>query len=109
MNIKIIKTKYALFMLAVVLAISSCQKLDRPGFGEIVLDPPPPPYSTLKNYFEFEDNPGDSGQFRMPVKTESITYVDGVKGKAVQIGSGGYILQQAVNDSIKTPGSFTLA
>lgn len=73
MNIKNIKAKLSLFILGLALAVSSCQKMDRPGFGEIVLDPPPPPYSTLKNFFAFEDNAGDSGQFRMPVKAESIT------------------------------------
>lgn len=35
--------------------------------------------------------------------------MNGIQGKAAQIGAGGYILQSIVNDSIKTPGSFTLA
>ena len=109
MNIKKIRIKHVLAPLVLALAIAGCQKMDRPEFGEIILDPPPPPYSTLKNFFEFEENPGDSGQFRMAVKAENITYVDGVSGKAAQIGEGGYIVQQAVNDSLKTPGSFTVA
>lgn len=109
MNIKYFKLKHVLLMVTLGLSLATCQKMDRPEFGEIVLDPPPPPYSVLKNYYAFEDNAGDSGQFRMATKAENVTYVDGVNGKAVQIGDGGYVLQQAVNDSIKTPGSFTLA
>lgn len=109
MNIKDFKLKQVLVALTFGLSIAACQKLDRPEFGEIVLDPPPPPYSTLKNFYAFEDNAGDSGQFRMATKAENVTFVEGVNGKAAQIGEGGYILQQAVNDSIKTPGSFTLA
>lgn len=109
MNTKNIQTKLALFALAFALVITGCQKMDRPELGELILDPPPPPYSTLKNFFEFEDNAGDSGQFRMAVTEKNISYVEGVKGKAIKFGEGGYIAQLAVNDSIKTPGSFTLA
>lgn len=109
MNIKNNLFKSLLAILAFGLAITGCQKMERPEFGEIVLDPPPPPYSTLKNFFAFEDNAGDSGQFRMATKVQNVTYVEGINGKAAKIGEGGYILQQAVNDSIKTPGSFTLA
>jgi hypothetical protein len=95
--------------LTACIAFTSCQKLDRPVLGELILDPPPPPYTPLKNFFAFEDNPGDSGQFKETVTAENVTYVEGVTGKAVKIGPGGYIVQPVVNDSLKTPGSFTVA
>jgi hypothetical protein len=109
MNIKQIKIKYVLAAVGLALAISGCQKMSRPEFGEIVLDPPPPPYSTLKNFFAFDDNAGDSGQFRMKTDVVNVTYVDGIEGKAAKIGEGGYIVQKAINDSLKNPGSFTIA
>lgn len=101
--------KQLLVVLAVVLGISACQKLDRPGFGELILDPPPPPYSTLKSFWGFENNVGDSGQFRSLGVAKNITYVAGVNGQAAQIGADGYLLMASINDSLKTPGSFTLA
>lgn len=109
MNMKKINGVHVFGALAFVLVISACQKMDRPELGELILDPPPPPYSTLKNFFAFDGNAGDSGQFRMTTKDKNISYVEGINGQAVKIGDGGYVLQQAVNDSIKTPGSFTLS
>lgn len=109
MNIKKIKIKYVLAAVGLALIIPACQKMSRPEFGEIVLDPPPPPYSTLKNFFAFEENAGDSGQFRMKTDVTNVTYVDGIDGKAAKIGEGGYIVQKAVNDSLKNPGSYTIA
>jgi hypothetical protein len=103
------KIKNALIVFAMGIAINACQKMDRPELGDFPQDPPPPPYSTLKNFFEFEDNAGDSGQFRMATDVVNITYVDGIKGKAAQIGEEGYIVQKLVNDSIKMPGSMTIA
>ncbi len=109
MNITMIKNKHLLFIVAFAVAIAGCQKMDRPELGELILDPPPPPYSTLKNFLGFEDNAGDSGQFRMATKVQNVTFVEGVSGKAAKFGEGGYIMQTAVNDSIKSPGSFSLA
>ena len=109
MNFKNINCAHVLIALIFGLTMTACQKMDRPEMGEPVLDPPPPPYSILKNLFEFEDNAGDSGQFQMKTSTVNVSYVEGIKGKAAKIGAEGYILQAAVNDSIKTPGSFTVA
>ncbi len=101
--------KYTLLSLAVGLVIASCQKLDQPGFGELILDPPPPPYNPVKAFFAFEENAGDSGEAKPATEAKEITYVDGVNGKAAQIGAGGYIVERSVSDSIKNLGSFTLA
>lgn len=99
----------ALFLLTVVMAFSACQKMDKPGLDNLIFDPPPPPYSPLKHWWSFEDNIGDSGQYRSKPTSKNISYVTGVTGKAVQIGTGGYFLVSNVNDSLKTLGSFTLS
>ena len=99
----------ALFLLTVVMAFSACQKMDKPGLDNLIFDPPPPPYSPLKHWWSFEDNIGDSGQYRSKPTSKNISYVTGVTGKAVQIGTGGYFLVSNVNDSLKTLGSYTLS
>lgn len=102
-------SNYALLLIAAVIAFTACQKMERPGLENLILDPPPPPYSILKNFWGFEDNVGDSGQYRAKPTTKNISYVTGVNGKALKIGADGYILVANVNDSIKTPGSLTLS
>src|SRR5215218_9315029 len=97
------------FAFAGSLAITSCQKLDRPELKELILDPPPPPYSPLKSFWAFEGNTGDSGQYRSSATPKNITYTAGITGQAAQIGADGYILVPSINDSLKTPGSFTIA
>lgn len=109
MNLNHKIAKQFLTVLAVGLVISACQKMERPGFGELVLDPPPPPYSTLKSFWGFENNVGDSGQFRALSVAKNITYVAGINGQAAQIGADGYLLMATIHDSLKIPGSFTLA
>lgn len=101
-------TSAALFVL-VLLSLAGCQKFDRPGLDNLIFDPPPPPYSILKSFWAFEDNVGDSGQYRVKPKAEAITYETGVNGKAAHIGNDGYISSAILNDSLKTPGNFTVA
>lgn len=101
--------KNALLILSFGVAITACQKLERPELKELILDPPPPPYSILKNFWAFENNAGDSGQYRSKVVEKNITYVAGITGQAAKIGEDGYVLVTAVNDSLKTPGSLTIA
>lgn len=107
LNHKIVKS--FLVVLAIGLILSACQKMERPGFGTLILDPPPPPYSTLKSFWGFENNAGDSGQFRALSVAKNITYVAGINGQAAQIGVDGYLLMATIHDSLKIPGSFTLA
>lgn len=91
------------------LIITSCQKLERPVLRELILDPPPPPYSTLKSFWSFENNTRDTGQYRAVTTSKNITYTTGVNGQAVQIGPDGYVLVPDVNDSMKIPGSLSVA
>ncbi len=91
------------------LFITSCQKLDRPQLKELILDPPPPPYSPLKSFWSFDGTIRDTGQFRQETTSKNTTFVTGINGQAVQIGADGYVLISSLNDSLKTPGSFSLA
>ncbi len=111
LNMKITKKiiSNTFFVLAMCLAITSCQKLERPALGNYPKDPPPPPYSTLKSFWAFEDNLGDSGQNRSEAEAVNVTYEAGINGKAAKIGDAGYVLVKDVSDSIKNPGSFTLS
>ncbi|MGZ5135200.1 MAG: hypothetical protein ACXWCG_08620, partial [Flavitalea sp.] len=109
MNLNYKKANQLLIILAIGLTISACQKMERPGFGELILDPPPPPYSTLKSFWGFENNAGDSGQFRALTVAKNVTYVAGINGQAAQFAIDGYILAATIHDSLKIPQSFSLA
>ena len=102
-------TRLATVILVAAMAATGCQKMERPELKELILDPPPPPYSILKHLWAFENNTGDSGQYRARATAKNITYVPGVTGQAAKIGDDGYVLVPILNDSLKTPGSFTLA
>ena len=43
MNIKKIRIKHVLVGLGLAVAISGCQKMDRPELGDYPIDPEPPP------------------------------------------------------------------
>lgn len=109
MNFNYKIAKNALLVLLVAFAIASCQKMERPELKELVLDPPPPPYSPLKSFWAFDGNVGDSGQERSSATATNVTFIDGVNGQAAKIGEDGYVLVKSVSDSIKNLGSFTLA
>lgn len=102
------KLKILFFLLGGIFFFS-CQKMERPDLGDYPKDPPPPPYSILKSYWTFDGNARDTGQYRLQTTVKNVTYVDGVKGQAAKIGEGGYIVAPAVDDSLKTPGSLTVA
>lgn len=102
---------YILVLLAGSFGISSCQKMDRPELGELILDPPPPPLNLMnsKSYWHFDGNARDTGEYRMPSTASNISYVDGVTaGKAAKIEPGGYVLVTNVNQGLKTPGPGSL-
>lgn len=109
MNLLYKIAKNGLLVLLLAFAISSCQKMERPELKELVLDPPPPPYSPLKSFWAFDGNVGDSGQERSTATASNVTYVDGVNGQAAKIGDAGYVVVKSVSDTLKNIGSFTLA
>lgn len=100
------KTKHTIFISAIILSIAGCQKMDRPELGELLLDPPPPPYSDLKSLWSFEDNLTDEGENKLNATSNNVSYVDGVNGKAVKIGDGGYVLLKAIGDTVVYPNEF---
>jgi hypothetical protein len=102
-------TRNTLLLFTVVLVLAGCQKLDRPELGDYPLDPPPPPYSILKSFWEFDNNTRDTGQYRTEGTAKNITFVPGIKGQGAQIGADGYLMSTKVNDSLTTPGSLTVA
>ena len=110
MTVRIIK--FSVFVLVVLcIASVSCQKLERPKLGQLILDtiPEAPPYTPVKTYFAFENNAGDSGEAKVTTTAVGVNYVTGVNGMAAKFDSGGYIMENTVSDSIKNLGSFTLA
>ncbi len=96
-------------VIAFSLAITSCQKLERPQLKELILDPPAPPYTPLKSFWSFENNTGDSGSNRLTGTEVNLTYEAGINGQAIKVGDGGYLLLKEPGDSIKNLGSFTLS
>lgn len=101
--------KYAVLIVLSGFAFNACQKLERPVLKELILDPPPPPYSILKSYWAFDNDSRDTGQYRANTVATNITFVPGVAGQAAKVGADGYMVVSSVNDSLKTPGSLTVA
>lgn len=94
------------FIIAFGFVITSCQKLDRPEMGEIIKDPEPPPYNSLKSYWQFENNTTDEGENKLKSTTKNLTYVAGISGQAIKIGNDGYLLLPAIGDTVKYPNEF---
>ncbi len=118
-----IKYKPVLLGLVVGLAVTGCQKMERPVLKELILDPEPPAYNELKSFWSFENNLTDGGENSLTPTSNAVTYVAGVTGQAAQIGADGYILLKAATDTVvydnefvgipadtlKNLGSFTFA
>jgi hypothetical protein len=98
--------KYSTLLMAVCLVISGCQKMHRPELKELILDPPPPPYSDLKSFWSFENNLTDQGESKLTAVGNNVTYVPGITGQAAKIGAGGYILIKALTDTVTYPNGF---
>ena len=89
-----------------ILVITSCQKLDRPAMKPLILDPTPPPYNALKSWWQFENNNTDEGENKLSATTKNLTYVAGISGQAVKIGTDGYLLLKAAGDTVRHPNEF---
>ncbi|CAN5531000.1 hypothetical protein BH11BAC3_BH11BAC3_04620 [soil metagenome] len=122
MNLNYRITKAAFFALLMGLAVTSCQKLERPVLKELILDPDPPAYSDLKAFWSFENNVTDAGESKFTGTATNISYVPGVTGQAAKIGAGGYLLVPGSDvvtypngfigkggDTLTSLGSYTLA
>jgi hypothetical protein len=98
MNLKNKIAKSGLFILAASLAITACQKMERPELKQLILDPPPPPYT--------DNNLNDAGENNLTPTSTNVTYVTGINGQAANIGTGGYILLTAVGDTVSYPNGY---
>src|SRR5690349_8464918 len=106
MNLTLKIAKRVLGVAVIGLAFSACQKMERPALKELILDPPPPPYSDLKSLWSFENNVNDAGENKLTATQKNVTYVAGVNGQAAKIGSGGYILLKATGDTVVYPNGY---
>jgi hypothetical protein len=106
MNLTLKIAKRALGVILVSLAFSACQKMQRPELKELILDPPPPPYSDLKSFWSFENNLTDAGENKLTSTQKNVTYVTGINGQAAKIGPGGYILLKATGDTVVYQNGF---
>ncbi len=88
------------------MVISACQKMDRPELKEIIEDPEPPPYNSLKSLWAFENNVTDEGENKLTGVPVDVTYVEGVKGQALKIEPKGYLLMKAEGDTVIYPNEF---
>ena len=102
------KLKYNTLLLAFAFSIAlfSCQKFERPPLN-LVLDPTPPPYESLKSFWAFENNLTDQGENKLTATPSNVSYVAGINGQALKIGAGGYVLFKAVGDKVTYPNGFT--
>ena len=100
MKLKNINVKTVSSVLIIGLVIASCQKMDRPELKELILDPEPPPYVDLKDFWAFENNLTDAGESKLTAVPTAISYVAGVTGQAAKVGPGGYILVKGVGDTV---------
>lgn len=88
-------------------ALFSCQKMDRPELGELILDPEPPPYEPLKSFFKFDGNLNDEGENDLTATdSRNIEYVNGVDGQAIKFGDQGYVLLPVAGDTVRHPNEF---
>lgn len=88
------------------IGMESCQKMDRPELKEIIYDPEPPPYNPLKDFWSFEDNLTDAGENQLNGTAVNLSYVPGIKGKAVKVGAGGYLLLPVIGDTVRYANEF---
>ncbi|MFL5789451.1 MAG: LamG domain-containing protein [Flavisolibacter sp.] len=101
MNLTKNTSRLALFILVAGFMVTSCQKKTRPELKELILDPDPPAYSDLKSFWDFENNLTDKGENKLTPTSNNVSFVTGINGQAVNIGTDGYILFTATGDTVK--------
>jgi hypothetical protein len=93
-----IKNKVGVAVIAVGMAITGCQKMDRPALGSYPKDVNPPG-GPLKFYAAMDGSSVDSIRANFAVDN-NVNYVDGVNGKAASfdVTKKGYIVYPSAND-----------
>ncbi|ANE51048.1 hypothetical protein SY85_11580 [Flavisolibacter tropicus] len=103
-------------MAAVVAAIGSCQKIDRPGLGEVVTDGGKGlPTGSLRFFTSFNKTDGPSARWNAldsisgnPALLYPVDYTDGINGKAFKGKDNEAVLYLNANDFDKA-SSFSIA
>lgn len=109
------KYRHLFPFLAILILVASCQKLDRPGFGNYPKDANPPG-GPLKFYAAFDGtsttnpllNAVDSIRADFP-SSNPLTSIPGVEGQAVQGDGTSFIKYASANDFSSHDSSFTVA
>ncbi|NII24317.1 LamG domain-containing protein [Pseudoflavitalea sp. X16] len=108
------KIAYAILSLVFIIAISSCQKMGRPGLGEYPKDANPPG-GPLKFYTAFDGtsadklmNAVDSIKATFPADNP-LTSTDGISGKALSGESKKFVKYPKPNDWAALSKSFTIS
>lgn len=99
--------KNALLVASFCIAMSSCQKMERPDLGDDYARDTNPPGGPLKFYAAFDERSVDSIRANFGVNN-NVNFVDGVSGKAISGGSNGYVVFPSAND-FNTAKAFTVA
>ena len=108
MNLKNRITKNALLLLAFVIAISSCQKIEHPALPSDYPKDSNPPGGPLKFYVAMDGTSVDSVRANFGAEN-NVTYVDGgISGKAYQGSPTSYIKYGKPNDFTNST-SFTIS
>lgn len=99
-------TRNILAVLAIGMALTSCQKMDKPALGNYPKDANPPG-GPLKFFAAYDGGNVDSIRANFGVNS-NVTFVDGIAGKAMSVGANGYVTYASAND-FKASKSFTVA
>lgn len=94
-------------MATLAMALGSCQKMNRPELASDYPKDSNPPGGPLKFYAAFDNANVDSVRANFG-QNVNATYVDGIKGKAMNAGANGYIKYGSAND-FKLSTSFTVS
>src|SRR5262245_33891441 len=119
MSIKNIIQKFFLLTGAVV-AITSCQKMERPALGDFPKDTPVTPTTPLRFYTPFDSAAPEDRQINIRFKDsisnypsffpdKSIGYTTGIRGTALKGNSANAIKYVNANDFAAAAQSFSMA
>jgi hypothetical protein len=92
--------------ITLLLAIASCQKMDRPVMGDYPPDTNPPG-GPLKFYAAMDGSSVDSIRANFGTNT-NVDFTEGVSSEALEAGTDGYVVYPSANDFAKST-SFTIS
>lgn len=96
-----------LFLCSLLIAMSSCQKMERPPM-HIIPDDSARINGPLQIYLPFEDELMDSAQYNEASPSGTINYIDGIRGRAYQ-GAADTHIQYPLPPVLAEASSFTVS